>query len=79
MVYAEGAKVDCEPLPIDVGRMDLKAIAAGPIRDALKLYLPAGKLTEAEYQQRLDLQFARAGLSADDRQANSKRQPERRA
>lgn len=30
----------------------LKAIAAGPIMDSNALYLPAGKLSEAEFQSR---------------------------
>lgn len=45
-----------------LGQRDLHAIARGPIMDPLALYLPAGKLTPAEYQERLDLQFREAGI-----------------
>lgn len=46
-------------VPVDglAGR-DLHAIAAGPIMEPLRLYLPAGKISEAEYQERLNLSFA---------------------
>jgi hypothetical protein len=50
--------------PIEgLGGRDLHAIAAGPIMEPTKLYLPAGKLTEAEYQERLKLDFERAGIT----------------
>lgn len=45
-----------------VGARDVHALAGLPLMDPIKLNLPAGKLTEAEYQARLDLQFAEAGL-----------------
>lgn len=37
---------------IDPARLDLKAIAAGPIMDSNELYLPAGKLSMAETRAR---------------------------
>lgn len=58
--------------PIDgQGQRNLSAIANGPIMEPLKLYLPAGKLTEAEYQTRLDLQFKDAGIGVEQK-ANRK-------
>lgn len=45
-----------------LGERDIHALANGPIMEPLRLFLPAGKLTEAEYQQRLDLQFSEAGI-----------------
>ncbi len=45
-----------------LGERDLKALAAGPIMDPLRINLPAGKLSERDYQARLDLQFSAAGL-----------------
>lgn len=49
--------------PIDgLGERCLQAIANGPIMDPIRLHLPAGKLSEPEYQARLDLQFKEAGI-----------------
>lgn len=60
--YRTGDCVDV--LPIEgLGERDLHAIANGPIMEPLKLYLPAGKLTEAEYQERLKLDFERIGAT----------------
>lgn len=46
-----------------VGQRDVHALAAMPIMDPIRLNLPAGKLSEAEYQERLDLQFREAGIA----------------
>ncbi|MGE8143028.1 hypothetical protein ACQKOE_13720 [Novosphingobium sp. NPDC080210] len=64
--YSEGDLM--RPKPIEgLGLRNLHAIASGPIMDACRIYLPAGRLSEAEYQERLKLDFARAGIgSADD-------------
>ena len=61
-VHEIGDWVSVEPIE-GLGERDLHAIAAGPIMEPCKLYLPAGKLTEAEYQQRLALDFERAGIA----------------
>ena len=45
-----------------VGERDVHALAKMPIMDPVRLNLPAGKLSEAEYQARLDLQFKDAGI-----------------
>lgn len=46
-----------------IGQRDVHALAGMPIMDPVRLNLPAGKLSEAEYQQRLDLQFREAGIA----------------
>ena len=48
-----------------VGERDLQAIANGPIMEPLALYLPAGKVSEAEYQERLKLDYERAGIAQE--------------
>jgi hypothetical protein len=45
-----------------LGERDLQALANAPIMDSNRLYLPAGKVSEAEYQQRLFADFERAGI-----------------
>lgn len=45
--YAAGDHVSVDPIE-GLGARDLHAIAAGPIMDPARLYLPAGKLTKAE-------------------------------
>lgn len=45
-----------------LGERDLHAMANGPIMEPLRIYLPAGKLSEDEYQERLALDFGRAGI-----------------
>lgn len=60
--YKAGEQV--EVLPVHgLGERDLQALADGPIMDPLRTYLPAGRLSEREYQQRLDAEFRAAGLS----------------
>lgn len=49
--YRAGYIVPVEPLA-DLGGRCLKAIANGPLMDAGRLYLPAGKLSEADYRAR---------------------------
>ncbi len=63
--YASGDHVEVEPV-VGLGQRDLQAIANGPIMEPIKLYLPAGKITEAEYQERLDLEFSRAGIDRSE-------------
>lgn len=60
--YRKGEWVSVEPVQ-GLGERDLHAMAAGPIMEPLRLFLPAGKVSEAEYQERLALDFARAGIS----------------
>lgn len=36
----------------DLSPDDLRAIANGPIMDSNRIYLPAGRITEAEYHDR---------------------------
>jgi hypothetical protein len=36
-----------------LGQRDLHAMANGPIMDPIRLFLPAGKLNNAQYQERL--------------------------
>lgn len=45
-----------------LGQRDLNAIANGPIMEPIRLYLPAGKVSEAEYQERLKLDYERCGI-----------------
>lgn len=59
--HRKGDWLICEPLP-ELGDRCLQAIADGPIMDSNQIYLPAGKLTAAEYQERLALQFREAGI-----------------
>ncbi len=63
--YKIGDHVEVEPV-VGLGQRDLQAIANGPIMEPIKLYLPAGKITEAEYQERLDLEFSRAGIDRSE-------------
>lgn len=60
--YEPGDYVQVKPIE-GLGERDLHAIANGPIMEPVKLYLPAGKLSEAEYQERLKLDFERAGIA----------------
>ncbi|AIT81651.1 hypothetical protein [Novosphingobium pentaromativorans] len=60
--YHAGDWVSVEPIE-GLGDRDLNALANGPIMDPRRIYLPAGKLTERAYQERLDLQFREAGIS----------------
>lgn len=60
--YWEGDYLMCDPID-GLGSRDLHAIANGPIMDPLRLYLPAGKVSEAEYQARLADDFGRAGIT----------------
>ncbi|MCT2398485.1 hypothetical protein [Novosphingobium mangrovi (ex Huang et al. 2023)] len=54
--------------PVDgLGQRDLQAIADGPIMEPSRLFLPAGRISENEYQERLDLQFHDAGIDASER------------
>jgi hypothetical protein len=59
--HEPGDWLDVEPVA-GQGERDLHAIANGPIMEPLRLYLPAGKLSEVEYQHRLALQFREAGI-----------------
>lgn len=59
--YAPGDWVEADAVQ-DQGERDLQALANGPIMDPLRIYLPAGVVSEAEYQRRLDLQFREAGI-----------------
>lgn len=59
--YEKGDFVTAERIE-GLGDRDLTEIANGPIMEPLTIYLPAGKLTMAEYQERLDLQFREAGI-----------------
>lgn len=45
-----------------LGERSLHELAKLPIMAPIRLNLPAGKLTEDEYQARLDLQFKEAGI-----------------
>ena len=47
---------------LEVGQRDVHALAQLPIMDPIHLNLPAGKLDEAAYQERLNLQFREAGI-----------------
>jgi hypothetical protein len=62
--FRKGATVDVEPIS-GLGDRDLHAMAAGPIMDPVRINLPAGKLTEEQYQERLALEFSRAGIEGD--------------
>jgi len=42
---------------------DLHALANSPIMDPKALFLPAGRLSEADYQARVADQFVRAGIT----------------
>lgn len=59
--YRKGDFVDVQPVE-GLGQRDLHKLAQGPIMEPLRINLPAGKLTEEEYQERLDLQFRDAGI-----------------
>lgn len=59
--YEVGDHLSAEPFE-ELGERDLHAIANGPIMEPSRVYLPAGKLSEAEYQERLALDFKRAGI-----------------
>ncbi len=59
--HRKGDWLICEPLA-ELGARCLQAIADGPIMDSNQIYLPAGKLTTTEYQERLSLQFRDAGI-----------------
>ncbi|MDF0490032.1 hypothetical protein PX554_18000 [Sphingomonas sp. H39-1-10] len=50
--YEAGQIVFVQPIE-GLGARSLQALADGPIMDARSLYLPAGKLTEAEYRARV--------------------------
>ena len=45
--YAAGEHVTVEPIE-GLGGRDLHALAAGPIMDPCRIYLPAGRLSKAE-------------------------------
>lgn len=49
--YNVGARVTVDPIP-GLGERDLQAMANGPIMDPNRLYLPAGKCSEAEMRER---------------------------
>lgn len=46
----------------DFTAADLQAIADGPIMDPNAIYLPAGRLSKAEYEARVRQQFRAAGI-----------------
>lgn len=46
----------------DFGAADLQAIADGPIMNPNAIYLPAGRLTQAEYEAKTREQFREAGI-----------------
>jgi len=46
-----------------IGQRDLHAIANGPIMDEARIYLPAGKISEAEFRER------QRSIILDDRDA----------
>lgn len=60
--FKKGEYVTAFPIE-GLGDRDLHAMAAGPIMDPVRINLPAGKLSEAAYQERLDLQFAQANIT----------------
>lgn len=62
--WPKGEWVKVTPIQ-GLGQRDLHAMANGPIMEPLRLYLPAGKISEEEYQERLDLDFQRAGITRD--------------
>ena len=59
--YKKGEYVTVTPIE-GLGERDLHAMAEGPIMEPTRIYLPAGKVSEAEYQERLALDFKRAGI-----------------
>lgn len=59
--YEKGDFVYCDAIE-GLGDRDLHKLANLPIMDPIRIHLPAGKLTEDEYQARLDLQFREAGI-----------------
>lgn len=59
--YAKGEFLFVDAIE-GIGERDVHALAEAPIMDPIRLNLPAGKLSEAEYQARLDLQFKEAGI-----------------
>ena len=59
--YKKGEWVTATPIE-GLGERDLHAMAAGPIMEPTRIYLPAGKVSEAQYQERLALDFRRAGI-----------------
>lgn len=60
--YKKGEMVMVTPVE-GLGGRCLKALADGPIMEPTRIYLPAGKVGEAEYQERLALDFKRAGIA----------------
>lgn len=62
--YAAGEFLFVDPVA-GLGERDLHAIANGPIMDANALFLPAGKLSEADYRRRVaaDLSVLDGGQS----------------
>lgn len=56
--YAPGEIVGVEPIQ-GLGARDLKAIANGPLMDANNIFLPAGRLTMAEYRARVAADLTR--------------------
>lgn len=47
--------------------LDLQALANGRLMDPNKINLPAGRLSTAQYEQRLADDFRRAGISREER------------
>lgn len=64
--YEEGEWVTVVPIE-GLGERDLHAMANGPLMEPSRLYLPAGKISEKEYQERLALDFAQCGIARDER------------
>jgi len=52
----------CADAITDAGQRDVHALAQLPIMDAVHINLPAGKVPEPVYQERLKLQFRDAGI-----------------
>jgi hypothetical protein len=59
--YAKGDFVMADAIE-GLGERDVHQLARLPIMEPIRLNLPAGKLSESEYQERLDLQFKEAGI-----------------
>jgi hypothetical protein len=59
--YRKGQSVFAKAIAA-ADQLDVHALAQLPLMDAIKINLPAGKVSEGEYQERLKLQFREAGI-----------------
>lgn len=64
--YSPGEYVQVDLIE-GLGARSLQAMANGPIMEPLRLFLPAGKLSEEEYRQRVLFDYEQAGIGADER------------